>query len=97
MPTDDYWATAISSRVLADRNIIQRMTTIDPTLISPDVIKKLEEIMATGEIAPEKVQKATFATRGIYSWVMAVRNYFYVYKAAEPMRNKIILADMQLQ
>ena len=28
---------------------------------------------------------------------MAVRNYFYVYKTSEPLRNKLILADMQLK
>ena len=58
---------------------------------------RLEELIDTGEINAEKVQKATFATRGIFSWVMAVRNYFYVYKTSEPLRNKLILADMQLK
>ena len=28
---------------------------------------------------------------------MAVRNYYYVYKTSEPLRNKLILADLQLQ
>lgn len=28
---------------------------------------------------------------------MAVRNYFYVYKTSEPLRNKLIMADMQLK
>lgn len=73
------------------------MTQIDPTQIEPDTMRKLEELIDTGEISAEKVQKATFATRGIFSWVMAVRNYFYVYKTSEPLRNKLIMADMQLK
>ena len=28
---------------------------------------------------------------------MAVRNYFYVYKSSEPLRNKLILSDRQLK
>ena len=28
---------------------------------------------------------------------MAVRNYFYVYKTSEPLRNKLIMADIQLK
>ena len=60
-------------------------------------MRRLEELIDTGEINAAKVQKATFATRGIFSWVMAVRNYFYVYKTSEPLRNKLILADMQLK
>lgn len=95
--TKCFWTTAISSRVLADRHIIQRMTQVDPTQIQPDTIRMLEGLIETGDIAPLKIQKATFATRGMYSWVMAVRNYFYVYKTSEPLRNKLILADIQLQ
>ena len=60
-------------------------------------MQKLEDLIATGEISPERVYKATFATRGIFSWVMAVRNFFYVYKSSEPLRNKLILADRQLK
>ena len=57
-------------------------------------MRGLETLIGTGDISSEKVQKATFATRGIFSWVMAVRNFFYVYKTSEPLRNKLILADI---
>ena len=73
------------------------MTQIDPTKISANTMRNLEGLIDTGDITPEKVKRATFATRGIFSWVMAVRNYFYVYKSAEPLRNKLILADRQLK
>ena len=96
-PTADYWTAAVSSKLLGDRNIIHRMTQIDPTKISDETIVKLEALIDTGEVSAEKVGKATFSTRGIYSWVMAVRNYFYVYRTSEPLRNKLILADLQLK
>ena len=73
------------------------MTQIDPTTISAATMQQLEDLIATGDLTPEKMLKATFATRGIFSWVMAVRNYFYVYKSSEPLRNKLILADRQLE
>ena len=60
-------------------------------------MNKLEDLIATGEIDSQKVAAATFAIRGIYCWVMAVRNYYYVYKFSEPLRNKLILADKQLE
>lgn len=28
---------------------------------------------------------------------MAVRNYFYVYRTSEPLRDKLIIADLQMQ
>ena len=63
-------------------------------MIKDDTMRGLETLIGTGDISSEKVQKATFATRGIFSWVMAVRNFFYVYKTSEPLRNKLILADI---
>ena len=50
-----YWATSISCRVLGHRNIIQRLTQIDPTTISAHSMEKLENLIATGELTPETV------------------------------------------
>ena len=34
---------------------------------------------------------------GLYEWIMAVRNYYYVHRNTEPLRDKVIHADLQLQ
>ena len=56
----------------------------------------LERVLAEGELEAEKVRKACKAAESIYHWVMAVRNYYFVYKNTEPLRSKMILADTQL-
>ena len=40
----------------------------------------LERVLAEGELEAEKVRKACKAAESIYHWVMAVRNYYFVYK-----------------
>jgi hypothetical protein len=55
---------------------------------------EVEELFDANTIDAEKVTKACVAARGIYQWVMAVRNYFFVYKNSEPLRNKLIKADV---
>ena len=55
MPVECYWKAAIGSKLLGDRNIIHRMTQIDPTQIAPETMKSLEGLIDTGEISAEKV------------------------------------------
>ena len=50
-----YWTAAVSFKFLGDRNIIHRMTQIDPTAISYETMVQLEELIDTGEISAEKV------------------------------------------
>lgn len=50
-----YWTAAISSKLMGDRNIIHRMTQIDPTKIQRDTMVALEKLIDTGEISAEKV------------------------------------------
>ena len=40
-----YWTTAISSKVLGDRNLINRMTQIDPKTIDVSIMQELEELL----------------------------------------------------
>ena len=40
------------------------------------------------------VTKASTAARGLYSWVNAVRNFYFVYRDSAPIRDKLIRADL---
>lgn len=37
------------------------------------------------------------ASNGLFEWVKAVRNYYYIFKSVEPFRQRIVLADIALQ
>ena len=51
---------------------------------------EVEKLFDEHTIDQQTVERASIAAGGIYQWVMAVRNYFFVYKNSEPLRNKLI-------
>ena len=59
-------------------------------------MQNLEDVLESGNLDAEKVKTACKAAENIFHWVLAVRNYYFVYKTTEPLRNKMILADVQL-
>ena len=92
-----YWSTAISSKVLGDRNLIHRMTQIDPKSIDIETMKQLESLLQEEHIDNQMVNYASTAAKGMFAWIMAVRNYFYIYYECEPTRDKLIMADLQIE
>jgi dynein heavy chain, axonemal len=42
-----------------------------------------------------QVDRCSMAAKGLYMWVKAVRNFYYVYKMNEVYRDKMCLADLQ--
>lgn len=92
----DYWTPAVGRQCLANPSVIQLLTSVDPLSLDQEAMTNLEEVLEKSELEAEKVRKACKAAESIYHWVLAVRNYYYVYKNTEPLRNKMILADTQL-
>ena len=91
-----YWSTVLGPKVLADPHLITRMTTIDPRNIELSVMQKLERLLLQDKISKDQIEHACSAAIGFYTWVNAVRNFYYIYKECEPTRDKLILADLQL-
>ena len=59
-------------------------------------MKKLETLFIEENLSEVTVGKASKAAKGLYQWVNAIRTYYIVYGEAAPIRNKLIMADMQL-
>ena len=69
------------------------LTSLDPLSLDKEVMSQLEQVLDASNLEVEKVRRACKAAESIYNWVYAVRNYYFVYKGTEPLRNKMILAD----
>ena len=93
--TYDYWKSAIGPNCLGDTRIIQKLTQVDPTKLDAEVITAVDTLFEKEELTREKIGHANMAALGIYEWVMACRSYFFVYKSSEPIRDKLIKADLQ--
>jgi len=56
---------------------------------------RVEEIISEGEYTLENARKSCFAVEGLYMWVKAIRDYFYIFRELEPRRDALILAEKQ--
>ena len=90
----DWWLTSIGGKVLGNKHIVRIMTTTDPTKLDPDVMKQFELHLERENLTAKKVSSASVAAKGIFAWLMAVRNYYFVYRNTEPIRDKLIFADL---
>jgi hypothetical protein len=90
----DYWTPSVGSRVLGNKLIMDLLGSIDPTTLDKDVMLELEALMASDDFSFILVENSCQASKGLFNWVRAVRNYYYVYKANEPHRDKVIKSDL---
>lgn len=54
---------------------------------------RVEEIISAGEYTLENAKKSCFAVEGLYMWVKAIRDYFYIFRELEPRRDALVLAE----
>ena len=90
----DYWTVSIGLKVLGHKSIMAVLGGIDPTTLDKEIMLELEALMVKEDFSYNVVERSCVAAQGLFSWVRAVRNYYYVYKANEPHRDKIIVADL---
>jgi len=69
------------------------MENFDKTKLSDDKMALVEEIIAEPDYNFENAKKSCMAIEGIYNWVKALRDYFYIFKELEPRRDALILAE----
>jgi hypothetical protein len=56
-------------------------------------MSKIEEIIAHPEYTFGSAKKSCQAIESFYTWVKAIRDYFYIFKELEPRRDALIFAD----
>ena len=88
--TEDYWTAALSNKCLSNPHIIHLLSTVDPLSLNQEVMQSLETFLEESKLEIETVKRACNASESIYNWVLAVRNYYYVYKTTEPLRDKMV-------
>ena len=90
-----YWRAAISPLVLADPNLPLKLEQFDRNKLTEEKMSRVEEIISEGDYTLENAKKSCFAVEGLYSWVKAIRDYFYIFRELEPRRDALILAEKQ--
>ena len=56
---------------------------------------RVEEIISEGDYTFENAKKSCYSVEGLFMWVKAIRDYFYIFRELEPRRDALILAEKQ--
>jgi len=54
---------------------------------------KVEEILSRGDYTYENAIHCLRALGGIFKWIKATRDYYYIFGELEPRRDALILAE----
>lgn len=91
-----YWRAAQSKYVLGNPRLTDVLVAFDRNKITPELMMKVEKVLSDPEFTYEKAYTASAAATGIFKWVKATRDYFYIFKEVEPRRDAFMLSNKQL-
>jgi hypothetical protein len=64
----------------------------DREKVTPEIMIQIEEVLQNGAYNYENAYRASRAAVGIFKWVKAIREYFYIFKEIEPRRDAFVLS-----
>ncbi|XP_066474528.1 dynein axonemal heavy chain 6 [Tiliqua scincoides] len=88
------WATA--KQLLGDSYFLKKLMEYDKENIRSQVLLKLQKYINNPDFVPEKVEKVSKACKSMCMWVRAMDLYSRVVKVVEPKRQKLNLAQAEL-
>nr|XP_019939373.1 PREDICTED: dynein heavy chain 6, axonemal [Paralichthys olivaceus] len=88
------WPSA--KQVLGDPNFLRRLADYDKDNIKPQILQKLQKYINNADFIPEKVEKVSRACKSMCMWVRAMNLYSRVLKEVGPKRQKLALAQKEL-
>jgi hypothetical protein len=65
----------------------------DRNKITPEIMMKVETVLKNPEYSYAKAYTASKAATGMFKWVKATRDYFYIFKEVEPRRDAFMLSN----
>ena len=92
-----YWKAAQGRDVLGDPTLPVKLVEFDRNKVTPEMMMQVEEVLTNGNYSYEKAHTASVAATGIFKWVKATRDYFYIFKEIEPRRDAFMLSQKQYE
>ena len=75
-----YWKAAQGKEVLGNPRLPEVLVEFDRNKVTPDVMMEVEDVLTNGHYSYERAHTASVAATGIFKWVKATRDYFYIFK-----------------
>ena len=68
----------------------------DRNKITKEMMLEIEQVVGDPDYTYENAYRASKAAIGMYKWVKAVREYFYIFQELQPRRDAFMLSNQQL-
>jgi len=91
-PKLSYWKAAQGPEVLGNPRFSEILVEFDRNKLTPEKMMEVEDVLQSSNYSYEKARSASVAATGIFKWVNATRDYFYVFKDIEPRRDAFMLS-----
>ena len=94
---DSYWMAAMSKEVLGNARLPEMLVEFDRNKLTPEMMTLVEGVVQDADYTYENAYRASKAATGMYKWVKAIREYYYVFQEIEPRRDAFMLAEKQYE
>lgn len=75
----DYWQAAQSKDVLGNPKLSDILVDFDRNKITQEKMAKIETILSDYDYTYENAYSASKSATGIFKWVKAIRDYYYIF------------------
>ena len=90
-----YWKAAIGPEVLGNPRLPEVLVTYDKNRLTTEMMAQVEDILGEADYSYENAHKAFQNATGLFKWVRAIRDYFYIFQEMQPRRDALTLAEKQ--
>ena len=73
------------------------MVEFDRKNITLEKMAEIEDVLAEPNYTYENACKASKGIVGLYKWVKAIRDYYYIFQEMEPRRDALALSEKQYE
>lgn len=89
-----YWKAAIGPDVLGNPKLPFILCKYDyESRLNVELMTKVEDILSEADYSYENAHKAYQPATGLFKWVRATRDYFYIFQEMQPRSHALTLAQ----
>lgn len=90
-----YWKAAIGPEVLGDPQLPIKLLRYDKEKLTEEMMARVEDILSEADYTYENAHRAFKNAAGLFRWVKAIRDYFYIFQEMQPRRDALNLCEKQ--
>ena len=90
-----FWKAAIGPEVLGDPNLAERLASYERSQLTEEMMAKVEDILGEADYTYESAHRAFQHATGLFRWVKATRDFYYISSDMEPRKDALTLAQKQ--